>query len=534
MSGKVTLVGAGPGGVGLMTVRGLRALEAAEVVVYDRLVDEEILARIPADAERIDVGKRAANHPVPQPEINRLLLQRALEGKNVVRLKGGDSFLFGRGGEELELLAENEIEFEVVPGITSALAAPSCAGIPVTHRDYCASVHIIAGHRRGDGALSLDYDALRRAGGTLVFLMSVATFGEIAGGLMRAGFAADFPCAIVENGARPEQRRLATTLGGAAACIAREGVRSPAVFVVGRVCELADRFDWFGRLPMRGRRVLAAPDAAYLSERLRELGARVTDMPVPKVKWLPFELPRPGGALLLDGVTAVEALFARLDALQLDARALAGCRLICPPAAARALRSHGLRADEVVEDWPEDVGSAILLCEEEEARGESPRVGADAIVGNGSEDTDSEISLYGKEETQGESTYTGVAAAASDLPEEAGSAILLCEKEEVRRRSLYPAGADANFPRLRAAWREEVAPVEPGVEFVVCLSRRDLVRFARAAKDWDVSRVQVVCADPAIARAAQALGLRASVPGQPTVEGVIALCESLCRADRVE
>ena len=138
MSGKVTLVGAGPGGVGLMTVRGLRALEAAEVVVYDRLVDEEILARIPADAERIDVGKRATNHPVPQPEINRLLLQRALEGKNVVRLKGGDSFLFGRGGEELELLAENGVEFEVVPGITSALAAPSCAGIPVTHRDYCA------------------------------------------------------------------------------------------------------------------------------------------------------------------------------------------------------------------------------------------------------------------------------------------------------------------------------------------------------------------------------------------------------------
>ena len=169
---------------------------------------------------------------------------------------------------------------------------------------------------------------------------------------MRTGFAADFPCAIVENGARPEQRRLATTLGDAAACIAREGLRSPAVFVVGRVCELADRFDWFSRLPMRGRRVLAAPDAACLSERLRELGARVVDMPAPKVAWLPFELPRPGGALLLDGATAVEALSARLDALQLDARALAGCRLICRPAAARALRSHGLRADEVVEDWP--------------------------------------------------------------------------------------------------------------------------------------------------------------------------------------
>lgn len=529
MSGKVTLVGAGPGGVGLMTVRGLRALEAAEVVVYDRLVDEEILARIPADAERIDVGKRAANHPVPQPEINRLLLQRALEGKNVVRLKGGDSFLFGRGGEELELLVENGVKFEVVPGITSALAAPACAGIPVTHRDYCASVHIIAGHRRGDGALSLDYDALRRAGGTLVFLMSVATFGEIAGGLMRAGFAADFPCAIVENGARPEQRRLATTLGDAAACIAREGLRSPAVFVVGRVCELADRFDWFSRLPMRGRRVLAAPDAACLSERLRELGARVVDMPAPKVAWLPFELPRPGGALLLDGATAVEALSARLDALQLDARALAGCRLICRPAAARALRSHGLRADEVVEDWPEDVASAILLCEEEEARGESPRAGAGAVARDLPEDADFAALLCEEREARGELPRAGAGAVAGDLPEGADSAVLLCEERKARRQSLCPAGADADFPRLRAAWREEVAPVEPGAEFVICLSRRDLARFACAAKDWDVSRVRVVCADLNTAHAAQALGLHASAPGQPAAEGVIALCESLCR-----
>ncbi len=268
MAGKVTLVGAGPGGLALMTVGGLKALEQAEVVVYDRLVDGEILARIPPAAERIDVGKRAGRHPVPQEEINRLLLERALAGRRVVRLKGGDSFLFGRGGEELEALARNGVAFEVIPGVTSALAAPACAGIPVTHRDCCASVHILTGHRRGGGALEINYGALRQLGGTMVFLMSVATFGEIAAGLIGAGFDPKTPCAVVENGARPEQRRFTTALDGIAACIAREGIHSPAVFVVGDVCALGDRFDWFSRLPLHGKRVLL-PCAVWSKENRR-------------------------------------------------------------------------------------------------------------------------------------------------------------------------------------------------------------------------------------------------------------------------
>ena len=154
MAGKVILVGAGPGDAGLLTVKGRREIERAEVVVFDRLVDDEIMKLIPADAEKIDVGKTSGKHPIPQQEINRILLNKALEGKFVVRLKGGDSFVFGRGGEEIELLCEHGVPFEVVPGITSAIAGPACAGIPVTHRDHCASFHVVSGHRRENGSLT--------------------------------------------------------------------------------------------------------------------------------------------------------------------------------------------------------------------------------------------------------------------------------------------------------------------------------------------------------------------------------------------
>lgn len=366
MAGKVILIGAGPGDPGLMTLKGLRELRRADVVVHDRLVDGEIMAMIPDTARRIDVGKRVANHPVPQDEINRILLREAQAGRRVARLKGGDCFVFGRGGEELELLAENGVDFEVVPGVTSALAAPAYGGIPATHRDFCASVHIITGHRRENGGLELDYDALVRLNGTLVFLMSVATFGDIAQGLMDAGMAADFPCAIVENGARPEQRRILTTVSGAKACIEEKGVRSPAVFVVGRVCALADRMDWYDRLPLKGARVLVArprPDSHRLSELLRERGARVWELPASAPEFLDFELPEGGAALVLPDGEAVEALRRHLARAGKDARALWGFELACESKdAAKALESWGLRPDSVELDRAE---RAVVLARQD-------------------------------------------------------------------------------------------------------------------------------------------------------------------------
>jgi len=375
MSGKVILVGAGPGGAGLMTVRGREALLSAEVVVYDRLVDEEILRMIPERAERINVGKNVGDHPVPQHKINEILLEKAQTGKRVVRLKGGDCFVFGRGGEELELLAERGVDFEVVPGITSALAVPAYAGIPVTHRDYCASVHIITGHRKKNEALALDYEALVRLDGTLVFLMALSTFGDIAQGLMKAGLPESFPCAVIENGARSEQRKWLTTVGGAEGCIEENEVQSPAIFVVGRVCALSERLDWYDVLPLKGRRVAIVPprkDADGLAALLSARGARVTLLPAPETQWLDAALPQSGETLLLPSSTAVDALFHLLDAHGRDARALHGVHLVCVGVkAAAVLRGHGIAADAVLSrggtlHLNESQGGLRILCAEEE------------------------------------------------------------------------------------------------------------------------------------------------------------------------
>ncbi len=365
MAGKVILVGAGPGDAGLLTLKGRKAIERADVVVFDRLVDGEILDLIPERAQRIDVGKRAADHPVPQREINRILLEKAQEGKNVVRLKGGDCFVFGRGGEELELLAENGIDFEVIPGITSALAAAAYAGVPATHRDFCSSVHIITGHKKRNEALTLDFDALVRVDGTLIFLMAVASFCDIAQGLMSAGMPVDMPCAIVENGTRPEQRRLLTTVGGAEKCVAENHVVSPAIFVVGRVCTLSDRMDWFDSLPLKGVRVLVAKprqDSHRLTNLLRERGARVIELPAPGVAYLPFELPEDRVNLILSSAESVDALFDHLQRKGQDARALAGYPLVCATQdAEKALTKARLIRDQKVAGLQD-----VRLCREDE------------------------------------------------------------------------------------------------------------------------------------------------------------------------
>ena len=233
--GSVILVGAGPGDPGLLTQKGRQAIENAQVVVYDRLVSPAILSLIPKDAEKINVGKESSNHLVPQEEINRILLRKAQEDKRVVRLKGGDPFLFGRGGEELELLEAAGIPFQVVPGVTSALSVPAYAGIPVTHRDFCSSVHIITGHARAGAELSIDFDALKRTGGTLVFLMGVTSLPKICKGLLDAGMAPDMPAAVVERGTLPRQRKLVSTLERLPLEAEKAGVKSPAIIVVGKV-----------------------------------------------------------------------------------------------------------------------------------------------------------------------------------------------------------------------------------------------------------------------------------------------------------
>lgn len=349
--GQVALVGAGPGALGLLTLRGKELLEAAQTVVYDRLVGPDILALIPPNAERINVGKESGRHPVPQERISQLLAEKALEGKRVVRLKGGDCFLFGRGGEELEVLIQQGIPFEVAPGIPSPIGATAYAGIPVTHRDYCASVHLITGHRKKDGALSLDYGALARLSGTLVFLMSLATAGEIAAGLMEAGMDGEMPAAVIEKGTRPEQRKLVTTLERLEEDLQREKIGSPALILVGKVCALSEQFDWFSSLPLKGKRILVTrpkTGAERLAGSLRALGANVLSFPAIETRPIPFSVPVLSGFthMVFTSATGVQAFFQGLRKEGKDARSFYGLRILAVgKETASALERYGISPD---------------------------------------------------------------------------------------------------------------------------------------------------------------------------------------------
>jgi len=249
--GIVYLVGAGPGDPDLLTLRAARRIREAEVAVCDHLVGEAILGLLPRRCERIYAGKERANHALPQAEINKLLVALAREGRRVVRLKGGDPYVFGRGGEEAEFLAEYGIDFEVIPGVTSANGAAAYAGIPLTHRDYTATVTFVTGHRR-NGRCDLDWAGLARPGQTLVIYMGLATITEISGNLIARGLAATTPVAVIERATTPRQRVLETNLGDVAARIDAERIGAPALVIVGEVVRLRGKLDWFDAARLLG------------------------------------------------------------------------------------------------------------------------------------------------------------------------------------------------------------------------------------------------------------------------------------------
>ena len=347
----VYLVGAGPGDPGLLTVRGAEVLAGADVVVHDRLAETSLLDLAPATAERIDVGK-SPGAPVPQADINALLVTRGRAGQRIVRLKGGDPFVFGRGGEEAEALVAAGIPFEIVPGITSAVAVPAYAGIPVTHRGLSTSFTVVTGHSRHAADTDVDWDALARVGGTIVVLMGVAHRAEIADRLVAGGLAPDTPVAAVRWGTRPGQRTVRTTLG------ALDGVElePPVTLVIGRVAALDLR--WFENRPLLGRRVVvtrARQQASGLADRLRRIGAEVVLVPTIEI----VEAGDGGAALagaaarvrefdwvVFTSANAVEHLFAHLR----DARALGNTRVAAVGrATADALAARGVAADLVPE-----------------------------------------------------------------------------------------------------------------------------------------------------------------------------------------
>jgi len=238
--GRVSLVGAGPGDPDLLTVKALKALKQADVVVYDRLVSVEVLALAPAGAARIDVGKQPAHHPVPQDEINRLLVRLARSGRRVVRLKGGDPFVFGRGSEEAAVLTRAGIPFEVIPGITSAQGCAAAARVPLTHRGLAQGLRYVTGHCREDMDLDLDWDGLADPDTTLVVYMGMTNIGRIAGRLIDAGLPGDTPALAINNGTTPRERRLNSTLAALPAAARAENFSGPVLFIIGKVAGLAE------------------------------------------------------------------------------------------------------------------------------------------------------------------------------------------------------------------------------------------------------------------------------------------------------
>ncbi len=356
MSGKVYLIGAGPGDAGLLTLKGRWALEQADTVVYDALAGEAVLAMAPPGAKRINVGKRAGNHTATQDEINRILLDEALAGRTVARLHGGDPFLFGRGGEEAALLAEHGVAYEVVPGVTSALAVPACNGIPATHRDYSASVHICTAHRRAGTALDLDYPALARLGGTLIFLMGVSALPELCRGLLDAGMDPETPAAVLHRGTTAAQARAVSTL--ARLPEAAKELSAPSVIVVGPVCALSGTLAWAEKRPLSGLRFLLTRPrrrGSALAEQLRALGGEVVELPMIETCALPeadLDALWESQWLVFTSPSGVEHFFELLRERAVDARRLAGLKIAAlGQGTADRLAGFGLFADLIPETY---------------------------------------------------------------------------------------------------------------------------------------------------------------------------------------
>jgi uroporphyrinogen III methyltransferase / synthase len=354
--GLCVLAGAGPGDVGLVTLRAKEVLEEAQVVVYDYLCNPEILKWAPVDAEIVFAGKKSGQHTLRQDEINRLLVDRTKEGKRVVRLKGGDPFVFGRGGEEAEALAAAGLAFEIIPGISSAIAVPAYAGIPLTHRDFASSVTIFTGHEDpAKEETAIDYKALVAGKGTLVMLMGMDRFASIVPELLANGASLHLPVALIRWGTTGRQETLIGELGSIVA--ASDQFQPPAIAVFGRVVELRDKLRWFEQRPLFGRRIVVTrtrKQASALSAKLRILGADVYELPTIRVE--PSENPMEFGELVRDAfqydwliftsANGVDAFFDMFYRLYDDARSIGNVKIAAiGPATAQRIKHFHLSVD---------------------------------------------------------------------------------------------------------------------------------------------------------------------------------------------
>jgi len=498
--GVVYLVGAGPGDPALMTARSLELIAAADVIFHDRLIPPGALDVAREGAELVYVGKRPGVPSVPQEEIGERLIEAARAGRSVVRLKGGDPFVFGRGGEEGEALREAGVEFEVVPGVTAGVAATAYAGIPVTHRDEASAVAFVTGHEDPEKPESaLDWEALARFPGTLVFYMGVKRLAENAAALIAAGRDPEEPAAAVERGTMPGQRTVTATLGTIAAAVEREGVGAPALIVVGPVAALRERLAWLERRPLHGRRVLvtrARAQASGLASSLRDLGAAVVELPAIRIEprieseevrravasigeYSLVCVTSPNGAHLLFEALADEGEDGQpKGAAKRDARALAGATVAAiGPGTARALASHGIAADVVPERF---VAEALV----------------EALAGV---------------EVEGRRVLVARAAEARDVLPDA----------------LRKGGAEVDVVALYETVREEPDPeaveAAQGADYVTFTSSSTVRNLVEALGDRFPASARVVSIGPVTSAAARAAGLAVEVEAERhDIDGLLA------------
>ena len=554
MTGKVWLVGAGPGDLGLFTIKGLEVLQNAEVVVYDALIGDAVRTLIPDQAEAINVGKRAGDHRMTQEQINRTLLEQALAGKRVVRLKGGDPFLFGRGGEELELLVENDIPYEIVPGVTSAFAVPAYNGIPVTHRDFTSSVHIITGHRRSSGnthsvgraeasrnmnapvnagslsdpdGLGIDYEALVRTKGTLIFLMGLSTLPVIMQGLLDAGISPDTPAAVLERGTTAGQRRVLATVASLEEESGRAQIKAPAIIVVGEVCRLADTFAWAEKLPLGGKKILLTRPKELISGmdgRLRKMGAEVLEMPsietVPikpdpvldecfkkdpdgscepwtracRIDWMVFTSPT-GVRIFMDWFLSDH-----------DIRALAGIRFaVIGEGSAKKLRQYGIRHDFMPTIYDgETLGRELAQKIRMERSGESGW----------------------SEEPKSPQTRVLIPRAAI------GSRELVEELEKAGDIDILdiPTYTTEYVNRGIVDAREQIEKGE--IHYAVFTSASTVRGFSAVMKDADLSRIKAICIGRQTRAAARAQGMETRMAKKATLDALLDAVVQCAAEDR--
>lgn len=490
--GKVWLVGAGPGDVGLFTLKGYKTLLNADVVVYDSLVGHGVLSLIPEGAKCINVGKRANHHTMPQWRINEVLLEEAQKGLRVVRLKGGDPFLFGRGGEELELLEENGIPYEVVPGITSPLSVPAYNGIPVTHRDFCSSLHIITGHKKEGEEYNIDFKALVETKGTLVFLMGVTAMNDICTSLIKAGMDPDMPAAVLQQGTTAKQRRVIATVSTLKEEADKVKIEAPAVIVVGKVCQLEEKFAWYEKLPLAGYRVLVTRPKdliSSMSEKLREQGAEVLELPA--IKTVPledqsalykaFSEMEKYSWIVFTSPTGVKVFFNEMQKQRLDIRALGKAKIAAiGTGTQKELEKRGLYTDLMPEVYDgEHLGKALAeVCGRNE-RVLIPR----AKIGN--------------------REIIDALACKGVLVDDVPTYDTVYEKQDIiDERKEFEAG---------------------NIDCAVFTSASTVRGFAEAAKGLDFSLVRAACIGKQTKAEADALGMKTFVAEKPTLDSLVEL-----------